>query len=147
MPTKKRRQRKLFQPAYYNVQITDWDWTYSFSANVSKYDERQFADYRHLLVRGMLLRPRKIEVELSPGKTSRRNERKKKTLPGALRQGFRPTEGQAVAGLRPPKAAQPARPWREKLSTLKAMAGLAATLSSVSMRKALSLQTPADSLP
>jgi hypothetical protein len=78
MPTKKRRQRKLFQPAYYNVQISDWDWTYSFSANVSKYDERQFADYRHLLVRGMLLRPRKIEVESSPGKTSRRNERMKK---------------------------------------------------------------------
>lgn len=64
MPTKKRRQRKLLLPAYYNVRISDWDWSYSFSVNVPRYDdERQLADYRHLLVRGTLLRPRRIAVE------------------------------------------------------------------------------------
>ena len=38
--------------------------SYSFSVNVSKYDcAKQFADYRHLLARGTLLRPRQIAVD------------------------------------------------------------------------------------
>lgn len=62
MPRSK-RPRKIPQPAYYHVQITGWDWSYSFSANVPKYEQARFADYRHLLIRGTVLRPRKIEVD------------------------------------------------------------------------------------
>ena len=49
--------------ASYHVQITGWDWTYSFGVNASCCDDTQYADYRHLFIRGTLLRPRKIKVE------------------------------------------------------------------------------------
>jgi hypothetical protein len=62
MPRKK-RPRKELTPAYYNVEITGWDWDYSFSANVPRYEDRRFADYRHLHIHGRLLRPRKLNVE------------------------------------------------------------------------------------
>jgi hypothetical protein len=45
------------------VHITGWDWSYSFSTNVPKYEQARFADYRHLIIRGTVLRPRKIEVD------------------------------------------------------------------------------------
>lgn len=64
MPKKKRRRREL-TPAYYNVEITGWDWDYSFSANVPKYEDARFSDYRHLLVRGTVLRPRGIKAEVA----------------------------------------------------------------------------------
>jgi hypothetical protein len=63
MPRKKRRQTKTFPLTYYVVQITDWDWSYSFSVNAVAYRDEQFSDYRHLQIRGTLLRPRKIKVE------------------------------------------------------------------------------------
>ena len=62
MLRKKRRHTEVM-PAYYHVQITGWDWDFSFSVNVSKYEDRQYSDYRHLHIHGMLLRPRRLNVE------------------------------------------------------------------------------------
>ncbi len=63
MPRKNQRSRGQFQHDYYHVQITGWDWSYSFSTNVPKYEDARFSEYRYLLVRGKVLRPRKIKVE------------------------------------------------------------------------------------
>jgi hypothetical protein len=65
MPRKKQRQSRTPTHAYYHFQIIDWDWSYSFSANVPKYEDARFTDYRHLLVHGRLLRPRKIKVDIA----------------------------------------------------------------------------------
>jgi hypothetical protein len=45
------------------VQITGWDWSYSFSSNVTPHDDRQYGDYRHLLIRGTVLRPLRIKAD------------------------------------------------------------------------------------
>ncbi len=63
MPQKKQRRSDPIPFAYYHFQITDWDMSYSFSANVPKYEDSRFSDYRHLLIRGAVLRPRKMGVE------------------------------------------------------------------------------------
>jgi hypothetical protein len=62
MPRRKRR-RQADQFAYYHVQITGWDWDFSISVNVAKWRDERFSDYRHLVVRGTLLRPRKVKAE------------------------------------------------------------------------------------
>jgi hypothetical protein len=83
MPRKKRRQTKALLPAYYHVQITGWDWSYSFSVNAARHVEGQYADYRHLLIRGTVLRPRKIKAEsaelwflpnIAPAEMTRRDD-------------------------------------------------------------------------
>jgi hypothetical protein len=63
MPRKKQRRSSAFQIAYYHVEITDWDWDYSFSANAMKNEDLCYADYRHLQIRGRVLRPRKSKAE------------------------------------------------------------------------------------
>ena len=45
------------------MQITRWDWSYSFSTNVPKYEDARFSEYRHLLVHGNVLRPSRIKAE------------------------------------------------------------------------------------
>jgi hypothetical protein len=45
------------------VQITGWDWDFSFSVNMAKWRDERFSDYRHLIVLGTLLRPRKLKAE------------------------------------------------------------------------------------
>ena len=87
MPRKKRRQSKALTPAYYHVEITEWDWDYSFGVNVQRYEDRRFADYRHLHIRGTVLRPRKIKVEtvelifipnIGPAETEYRHDRRRR---------------------------------------------------------------------
>ncbi len=63
MARKKRSRRQTIEFASYHVRITGWDWDYSFSVSGVKWEDKQFADYRHLTVRGVLLRPRRIKVE------------------------------------------------------------------------------------
>jgi hypothetical protein len=62
MPRKKQRRKELTY-AYYDVEITGWDWDLSFGVNIPKYEDRQYSDYRHLQIHGTLLRPRKLKVE------------------------------------------------------------------------------------
>ena len=63
MAMKKRRGRPKLTISYYIVQITDWDWSYSFGLNATTFDNRHYSDYRHLLVRGKVLLPSKLKVK------------------------------------------------------------------------------------
>jgi hypothetical protein len=63
MSPKARLRPKDIALAYYHLQITGWDCDYSFSVNVPRWEEKHYADYRHLVVQGTLLLPRKIKVE------------------------------------------------------------------------------------
>jgi len=63
MSKKKSRTRSVPSMVYYIVQITEWDWSYSFSVNVPNWEDRRFSDYRHLLIRGKLLLPSKIKLK------------------------------------------------------------------------------------
>ena len=63
MAKKKRRGRPKLAITTYIIQITDWDWSYSFGLNATTYDDRHYSDYRHLLVRGKVLLPSKLKVK------------------------------------------------------------------------------------
>jgi len=64
MAKKKRRSRPAaLSMVYYIVQIVDWDWSYGFSINVPKWDDRRYSDYRHLLMRGNLLLPTALKLK------------------------------------------------------------------------------------
>ena len=63
MAKKKQRGRPVLSMEYYIVQITEWDWSYSFSVNVPKWDDRRYSDYRHLLVRGNVLLPSSLKAK------------------------------------------------------------------------------------
>ena len=63
MGQKPRRRSKAPQLAFYIVQITGWDWSYSFSVNSVSYRDTKYNEFRHLHVFGTLLVPRKIKVE------------------------------------------------------------------------------------
>jgi hypothetical protein len=45
MPRQKQRRKELTY-AYYDVEITGWDWDLSFGVNIPKYEDRQYSDYR-----------------------------------------------------------------------------------------------------
>lgn len=63
MPRTKRHREPGIRCTSYQVRITGWDWDYSFNLNAPPWDDKQFADYRHLTVHGDLLRPRRIKVK------------------------------------------------------------------------------------
>ena len=65
---RKRRSEKL----YYVVEIEDWDWSFMFGVSPFK-DRREgpYSDYRHLELKGKLLRPAsvktsRVEIALLP---------------------------------------------------------------------------------
>lgn len=48
---------------YYVVEITDWEWSLSFGVGWRKdIDREPYSDYRHLHVKGRLVRPTKLKV-------------------------------------------------------------------------------------
>lgn len=62
--TKPKRKPTSFKTAYYVVEITSWEWDFSFGINkVPKLVEEPYADYRHLVVKGALLRPAAVKVK------------------------------------------------------------------------------------
>jgi hypothetical protein len=63
MAKKKQRGRPVLSMEYYIVQITDWDWSYSFSVNFSKWDDRRYSIHRHLLARGNVLLPSSLKAK------------------------------------------------------------------------------------
>lgn len=65
MARKPRRKSKAPQVAFYIVQITGWDWSYSFGVNSTSYRDTKYNEYRHLHVFGTLLIPGKIKIEKS----------------------------------------------------------------------------------
>jgi hypothetical protein len=56
-PMAKRKRRDLPSRAYvtYVVQITDFDWSYSFGLDSASYDDRRYSDFRRLQIRGSVL--------------------------------------------------------------------------------------------
>ena len=63
MAKKKRHSRPAPSITYYIIEITAWDWSYSFGLNAVSYDDRRYSDYRHLLVQGRVLLPGKLKVK------------------------------------------------------------------------------------
>lgn len=62
------KQKPHSRPApaitFYIIQITDWDWSYSFGGlNTTTFDDRRYSDYRNLLVRGRGLLPSKLKAK------------------------------------------------------------------------------------
>jgi hypothetical protein len=69
--TKKQRRRPREELVHYIVEIDDWDWGYSFSLNTERKPIDPYHEFRHLQVRGRLLRPAglktdRVEVSLLP---------------------------------------------------------------------------------
>lgn len=57
------RRRTRVDPVYYVVEIQDWDWSFSFGVTKPPLREGPYGDYRHLVVKGKLLRPSKVKTE------------------------------------------------------------------------------------
>jgi hypothetical protein len=57
-----RRQRPPLVSCHYVVAIEGWEWSLSFGLGDPKYDLEPFCDYRHLQLRGTLLRPSQLKV-------------------------------------------------------------------------------------
>lgn len=66
--TKKPGRQRRKETLHYVVEIADWDWSFMFGVNPRKdSDEGPYSDYRHLELRGKLLRPASVkasEVEI-----------------------------------------------------------------------------------
>lgn len=69
--SKKPRREPTEEFVHYIVEIDDWDWGYSFSLNTERKPIDPCHEFRHLQVRGRLLRPEssridRVEVSLLP---------------------------------------------------------------------------------
>jgi hypothetical protein len=63
-PRKKRRVRKAHaETISYIIEIKDWDWEFSFGINAMKDRADPYLDFRHLELRGTLLRPSEIKTD------------------------------------------------------------------------------------
>jgi hypothetical protein len=65
---KRRRGRPRDESVDYVLEIRDWNWGFSFGVNPARDRDGPYSDYRHLVVRGNLSRPKKVkaqEVELT----------------------------------------------------------------------------------
>src|SRR5262249_27356545 len=56
-------KRKLRQTVYYVVEIENWDWSYSFGLDTTRRREEPYMEFRHLEIKGKLLRPQNIKAE------------------------------------------------------------------------------------
>ncbi len=59
---KRRRGSQREDTVYYVLEIKDWEWSFSFGVNPTKYGDGPYSDYRHLQLRGNLLRPTKVKA-------------------------------------------------------------------------------------
>lgn len=69
--TSTRRKPKPPSHVFYVTTIDDWDWSLSFGVGDVRSGEGAYHDFRHLLLRGRLLRPedpkvREVEIWLLP---------------------------------------------------------------------------------
>ncbi len=60
---KRPRGRPRVETVYYVVEVEDWDWSLWFGVSTMPEREGPFDDYRHLNLRGKLLRPSKLRCE------------------------------------------------------------------------------------
>jgi hypothetical protein len=80
---KKPKRRPSDEVVRYVVDISDWDWGFSFGIGNPKYSPDPYEDFRHLQIRGTLVRPRAINadtVELTFIPHSKLNEGRKQSF-------------------------------------------------------------------
>ncbi|AWO92703.1 MULTISPECIES: hypothetical protein [Bradyrhizobium] len=88
-PAKKERRRRLPEEFVdYVVEIDGWDWGYSFSLNMERQPIDPYHEFRHLQIKGRLLRPAglktdRAEISLLPS-SDLEEERRKDLKPIAL---------------------------------------------------------------
>lgn len=63
MSRRKVRKSRIPDIQYYVVEIESWDWGFSFGIETSKHFPGPFSDYRHLEIRGRILRPKRLKPE------------------------------------------------------------------------------------
>lgn len=61
--TRRRRRREQDEPRTYVVRIEDWEWSLSFGVNNMSHRTDPYSDFRHLALRGKLLRPTNLKAE------------------------------------------------------------------------------------
>jgi hypothetical protein len=61
--SKSRPGRPRSEFASYVLEIKEWDWSFSFGVNAMRNRDGPYSDYRHLLLRGNLVRPTRIKAE------------------------------------------------------------------------------------
>lgn len=79
---KKRRRKAREEIVDYVVAIEDWDWGYSFSLNSERQPIDPYDEFRHMQVRGRLLRPAgqktdRAEISLLPTRDLEGPQRRK----------------------------------------------------------------------
>ncbi|MGD9668837.1 MAG: hypothetical protein AB7U75_07220 [Hyphomicrobiaceae bacterium] len=60
---RRRRSREQDEPRTYVVRIEDWEWSLSFGVNNMSHRTDPYSDFRHLALRGKLLRPTSLKAE------------------------------------------------------------------------------------
>lgn len=63
MAKRKRTKRRQDETVFYVVEITNREWGYSFGVNNVRHFDDPYLEFRHLNVRGKLLRPGGIKAE------------------------------------------------------------------------------------
>ncbi|MEZ5898509.1 MAG: hypothetical protein R3D51_03350 [Hyphomicrobiaceae bacterium] len=61
--TRRRRSPEQDEPRTYVVRIEDWEWSLSFGVNTMSHRTDPYADFRHLVLRGKLLRPTNLKAD------------------------------------------------------------------------------------
>lgn len=63
MTRRKRRRRALPEHVGYLVEVSRWDWSFSFGISHDKRQADPYSEYRHLAIHGNLLRPVRIKAK------------------------------------------------------------------------------------
>ncbi len=71
---KQKKKKRRDEPVDYVVEITDWNWEYSFGTNRMREPDDPFMEFRHLELKGRVLHPKAFkdsaaEVTLIPDTT------------------------------------------------------------------------------
>jgi hypothetical protein len=82
MPRRKSKRRRRELNVYYVVEIDNWDWSYSFGLDESRYRDEPYREFRHLTLTGKLLRPGnlkadEVEITLMPDARLKEETRKR----------------------------------------------------------------------
>ena len=63
MPRRKRKRSQRKRNVYYVVEIDTWDWSYSFGLDKTRHRDEPYGEYRHLEIKGKLIRPQQIKAD------------------------------------------------------------------------------------
>jgi hypothetical protein len=63
MARRKPKRRQRDRNVYYVVEIETWDWSYSFGLDKTRHRDEPYGEYRHLKIKGKLIRPQQIKTD------------------------------------------------------------------------------------